>query len=109
MSYNASYVQWSEVGQQWPSGHTKARIAIDRRINRIELGNFGDHKFCVTEYGSCVSTSGQDTGCTTLLPEAKWSCCSAIAVYVRGPRALHVLRRLQQILLSLNSLTYCVY
>lgn len=25
---------------------TKARIAIDRRIIRIELGNFGDHKFC---------------------------------------------------------------
>jgi len=25
---------------------TTARIAIDRRINRIELGNFGDHKFC---------------------------------------------------------------
>ena len=24
----------------------RARIAIDRRINRIELGNFGDHKFC---------------------------------------------------------------
>jgi putative addiction module killer protein len=24
----------------------KARIAIDRRINRIEQGNFGDHKFC---------------------------------------------------------------
>ena len=24
---------------------TKARISIDRRINRIELGNFGDHKF----------------------------------------------------------------
>jgi putative addiction module killer protein len=23
-----------------------ARIAIDRRINRVELGNFGDHKFC---------------------------------------------------------------
>ena len=23
----------------------RARIAIDRRINRIELGNFGDHKF----------------------------------------------------------------
>ena len=27
-------------------GDTKAAIAIDRRINRIELGNFGDHKFC---------------------------------------------------------------
>lgn len=25
---------------------TKASIAIDRRINRIELGNFGDHKYC---------------------------------------------------------------
>ena len=25
---------------------SKVRIAIDRRINRIELGNFGDHKFC---------------------------------------------------------------
>jgi len=24
----------------------KAKIAIDRRVNRIELGNFGDHKFC---------------------------------------------------------------
>lgn len=24
----------------------RARIAIDRRVNRIELGNFGDHKFC---------------------------------------------------------------
>jgi putative addiction module killer protein len=25
---------------------TVARIAIDRRINRIELGNFGDHEPC---------------------------------------------------------------
>lgn len=25
---------------------TKARMAIDRRIVRMELGNFGDHKFC---------------------------------------------------------------
>jgi putative addiction module killer protein len=24
----------------------RQRIAIDRRINRVELGNFGDHKFC---------------------------------------------------------------
>lgn len=23
-----------------------ARIALDRRVNRVELGNFGDHKFC---------------------------------------------------------------
>jgi putative addiction module killer protein len=25
---------------------TTAKIAVDRRINRMELGNFGDHKFC---------------------------------------------------------------
>ena len=25
---------------------TKARISIDRRINRVVLSNFGDHKFC---------------------------------------------------------------
>jgi putative addiction module killer protein len=24
----------------------KARIAVDRRINRMGSGNFGDHKFC---------------------------------------------------------------
>lgn len=24
----------------------QAKIAIDRRITRVELGNFGDHKFC---------------------------------------------------------------
>ena len=28
---------------------SKVRIAIDRRINRVELGNFGDHKFCRDE------------------------------------------------------------
>ena len=25
---------------------TKAKIAVVRRVTRIELGNFGDHKFC---------------------------------------------------------------
>jgi putative addiction module killer protein len=25
---------------------TIARVAIDRRINRMELGNFGDQRFC---------------------------------------------------------------
>lgn len=24
----------------------RARIAIDRRVNRVAQGNFGDHKFC---------------------------------------------------------------
>ncbi|MDW5266380.1 MULTISPECIES: type II toxin-antitoxin system RelE/ParE family toxin [Acidobacteriaceae] len=25
----------------------KARVAVDRRLSRIESGNFGDHKFCM--------------------------------------------------------------
>ena len=25
---------------------TTARIAVDRRVNRVEQGNFGDHGFC---------------------------------------------------------------
>lgn len=24
----------------------KTKLIVDRRINRMELGNFGDHKFC---------------------------------------------------------------
>lgn len=37
-----------DVVAEWQRGlrDAKARIAIDRRINRMELGNFGDHKFC---------------------------------------------------------------
>ena len=34
------YMEWQRTLRDF-----KARIAIDRRINRIELGNFGDHKF----------------------------------------------------------------
>jgi putative addiction module killer protein len=35
------YLDWSRKLRD-----TKARIAVDRRINRLTLGNFGDHKFC---------------------------------------------------------------
>jgi putative addiction module killer protein len=35
------YVQWHSKLRD-----IKARIAVDRRVNRMELGNFGDHKFC---------------------------------------------------------------
>lgn len=27
-------------------GDTRARVAIQRRIDRLAAGNFGDHKFC---------------------------------------------------------------
>ena len=37
-----------DVFEEWHESQrdTRARIAIDRRINRVELGNFGDHRFC---------------------------------------------------------------
>jgi len=37
-----------DVFMQWRGRlrDTKAKIVVDRRINRMELGNFGDHKFC---------------------------------------------------------------
>jgi len=33
---------------EWRLGlrDARAKIAVDRRVNRMELGNFGDHKFC---------------------------------------------------------------
>ncbi|UWZ86054.1 type II toxin-antitoxin system RelE/ParE family toxin [Occallatibacter riparius] len=37
-----------DIVSRWLSGlrDRAARVAIDRRLNRIENGNFGDHKFC---------------------------------------------------------------
>jgi putative addiction module killer protein len=37
-----------DVFQAWRDkvNDSMAKIAIDRRINRVELGNFGDHKPC---------------------------------------------------------------
>lgn len=37
-----------DVIQKWMDGlhDMRARVAIQRRINRAVLGNFGDHKFC---------------------------------------------------------------
>ena len=35
------YLEWLRKQRD-----TTAKLAIVRRVNRIELGNFGDHKFC---------------------------------------------------------------
>ncbi|WP_213804847.1 type II toxin-antitoxin system RelE/ParE family toxin [Granulicella sp. dw_53] len=37
-----------DIFDQWQSllRDNRARAAVDRRVARIELGNFGDHKFC---------------------------------------------------------------
>jgi hypothetical protein len=64
---------------------TKAKIALDRRINRIELGNFGDHKFCRDGVWELrVLTLDKDTGGITRSPKPRSSCCSVEAA--SGPR-----------------------
>ena len=37
-----------DLFMEWRNGirDSQSRISIDRRVNRMELGNFGDHKFC---------------------------------------------------------------
>lgn len=37
-----------DVFSEWRRGirDSRAKMAIDRRINRMELENFGDHRFC---------------------------------------------------------------
>jgi putative addiction module killer protein len=35
------YLKWLEAMKD-----TNAKIAVVRRVVRVELGNFGDHKFC---------------------------------------------------------------
>jgi putative component of toxin-antitoxin plasmid stabilization module len=35
------YLEWLRKQRD-----TTAKLAIVRRVNRVELGNFGDHKFC---------------------------------------------------------------
>ena len=35
------YLEWLKIQRD-----TVAKIAIVKRINRVELGNFGDHEFC---------------------------------------------------------------
>nr|VFJ59791.1 MAG: hypothetical protein BECKFW1821B_GA0114236_105024 [Candidatus Kentron sp. FW] len=58
----------------------KARIAIDRRVNRMERGNFGDRLFCAgMECGSCVSIPAPDIGSITRRLVSGSFCCCAVA------------------------------
>ena len=57
---------------------TVARIAIDRGINRIELGNFGDHEPAAMVYGNCVLMLEQATECITQYLAKRLSYCCAV-------------------------------
>ena len=59
-----------------------ARIAVDRRVNRIELGNFGDHQFCRDGVWELLMWA-PDIACATRYPARKLSCCCAAATSER--------------------------
>lgn len=63
-----------------------ARIAVDRRVNRIELGNFGDHKFCRDGVWEIRIDVGAGTGCITQSPTRRLFCCCAVATSERRMR-----------------------
>ena len=48
---------------------TKVKIAVDRRINRMELGNLAITNSVGTESGDCVSTWARAIGSITPLPD----------------------------------------
>ena len=37
-----------DIYQEWHDGlrDSRARVSVERRINRLAEGNFGDHKYC---------------------------------------------------------------
>lgn len=66
--------------------YVTARIAVNRRVNRIELGNFGDHKFCRDGVWELRIDAGAGYACTTRYPARSLSCCCAAATSERRMR-----------------------
>lgn len=56
-----------------------AKIAVDRRVNRIELGNFGDHKFCRDGVWELRIDVGEGIACITPSLARKLFYCYAVA------------------------------
>jgi len=56
-----------------------AKIQVVKRVNRLEDGNFGDHKFCREGVWELRIDQGAGTVFTMRWP-ATWSCCCCSAV-----------------------------
>jgi len=54
------YMQWWDKLRDH-----KARLALDRRVNRVALGNFGDHKYLRDGVLNSASMSVPDIASTT--------------------------------------------
>ena len=72
------YLEWQRSLRD-----TKARIAIDRRVNRIELGNFGDHKFCRDGVWELRIDLGPGYRIYYASLERRWCYCCAVVISAR--------------------------
>jgi probable addiction module antidote protein len=64
----------------------QAKVAVIRRVGRVELGNFGDHKFCRDGVWELRIDAGLAIPCTTLCRVVAWCCCCAVATSERRIR-----------------------
>ena len=67
---------------------TKAKIAVDRRVNRMELDNFGDHRFCRDGVWGLRIGVGQGYRIYYAIAGTQVTCCSAEATNERRMRIL---------------------
>ena len=75
--------QGKDVFMEWRRKlrDTAASIAIDRRIGRMELENFGDHRFCRDGVWELRIDTGP--GCTTRWLEQRLFFCSLAVINAR--------------------------
>ena len=70
-----------DLYQDWLDGlrDMRARVAIQRRVDRLAIGTFGDHRFC--RAGVCELRIDVGAGYRVYSPKpAKpWCCCCAAA------------------------------
>jgi putative component of toxin-antitoxin plasmid stabilization module len=62
----------------------KARVAVERRVNRLGNGNFGDHKYCRDGVWECASMWAQGIASTTDYTAATLFYCSAEEIKARS-------------------------
>jgi hypothetical protein len=70
-----------DLYQEWLDAlrDTRARVAIDRRVERLAGGNPAIASSAGRGCGNCGSIAAPATGCITRRPVRHWFCCSVVA------------------------------
>lgn len=72
------YLEWLKVQRD-----TVAKIAIVKRINRMELGNFGDHEFCRDGVWELRIDVGAGYRVYYAISGKEINCCYVVAINAR--------------------------